>query len=162
MVRPLSLLAVCVLVVAAGCLGGLSASSGTATRTAGPTPSATTPPTADAPTSTAATLSTTAAGERAVAAEQARVEREAAAYPNLVGLAFGILDPAEYEVVRRNASGVVVRVDVGYSVSLDCDGDGEPDSAIDGANTIATYLVTDERARLLEIFQGFFDPERYC
>ncbi len=162
MVRPLALLAICGLVVAAGCLGGFAGSSGTASPPVTPSSSATsTPATATTPPPTP-TPSDRSAGEQAVAAEQARIERQAEEYASLSGLSFGILDPAEHEGVRRNASGVVVRVDVGYSVSLDCDGDGEPDSAVDGANTEATYLVTDEQVRLLEVSQGFFDPGRYC
>lgn len=146
MARPSALLAVSALVVAAGCVGGVADQS--------PTPSA-------SPSATE-TIADEDAGQRAITAEQARVERVAADVENLTGLVFGTLDPAEYEVRRRNASGVVVRVDVGYSVSVDCDGDGEFDYSLDGANTVATYVVTDERTRLLSVSQGFADPTGHC
>lgn len=142
MTRALHLLAVCLLVVAGGCLGGPLGPS--------TTPSAT------------PTISAQAAGELAIDAEKERIERRAARYETLVGLGFGILEPAEFEVVTRDGTGVHVRVNVGYSVSLDCDVDGEPESSLDGANVEATYLVTGERVRLQEVSRDFFDPGRYC
>ncbi len=65
-------------------------------------------------------------------------------------------------LVWHNSTGVVVGVTIGYSVSVDCDGDGEPDSAIDGANTVTTYVVTEDARRLVDISRGLLDPAAYC
>jgi hypothetical protein len=65
-------------------------------------------------------------------------------------------------LVRRNSTGVAVGVTVGYSVSVDCDGDGEPDSAIDGANTITTDFVTEDGQRLIDTSRDFLEPAAHC
>ena len=65
-------------------------------------------------------------------------------------------------LVWHNSTGVVVGVTIGYSVSVDCDGDGEPDSAIDGANTVTTSVVTEDAKRPIDISRGFLDPAAYC
>lgn len=142
MERTLSLLALCGLVLAAGCLGG------------GTNPSDTPSPTS--------TQTNQSLGERAISAEQTRIEGKATEYDNLSGLGFGILVPAESEVVQRNGTGAVVRVTVGYSYEVDCDGDGDPDSASDGATTETTYFVDETDERLLTVAQDFYPPDGHC
>jgi hypothetical protein len=81
------------------------------------------------------------------------------------GFGFGILRPAESEVVRRNETGAFVHVSVGYSFELDCDGDGEPEESIDGASTETTYFVSDadgERVHLTNVSRDVVSPEQYC
>lgn len=166
MVRTHALLAVCALVVVAGCLGGGAGT--TATRTTTPTPADTTATRTTADTTTVRTTAGTrtasdeAVGERAIAAEKRRVERTMATYETVTDLSFGILRLPDYEVVRRNESGAVVRASVGYSVEVDCDGDGEPDSSADGAKTVATYLVAGDDVRLLGVSQDVPREEVYC
>ncbi|SHH53073.1 hypothetical protein [Halobaculum gomorrense] len=158
--RPVVL---CVLVVAAGCLGPAGVAT-PATDTPTEPPSATSTP-GQTPTQTAPVtppVSDEVAGERAVAAEQARIERIAAGNDTLTGLSFGILRPDEFEVVDRNRTAVIVRVTVGYSVSFDCDGDGEPESSADGAYTEATYLVTETETELRAVSQGFLPSGGHC
>lgn len=115
------------------------------------------------PSSTASpTLSDADAGERAVAAEEDRLRRLDGEDDRIVGLTFEMLDRAEYEVRGRNASGVVVRVTSAYSASIDCDRDGDPELASDGASTVATYQVAGPETRLLGVSQAFLAPERHC
>jgi hypothetical protein len=158
LIDEMSLLRYCILicgfVLIAGCIGGSPANtstpSATPTQSATPTPSVTPP------------QSGTAVGERAIAAEQARIEQQANTYKNLTGLRFGTIEPADSEVVSRNSTGVIAEVSVGYSASIDCDGDGEPDSAVDGANTVTTYFITENNSRLTEVSQDFLNPVDYC
>lgn len=140
--RTLSILALCGLVLAAGCLGGST------------NPSAT-------PSSTS-TQTNQSVGERAISAEQTRIEQKAGNYDFLMGLGFGILVPAESEVVQRNGTGAVVRVTVGYSYEVDCDGDGDPELASDGATTETTYFVTETDERLLTVAQDLIPPDGHC
>lgn len=128
----------------------LAGCAGTPGAPASPTPSAT------------ETRSAAALGDLSIEAEQTRIERSAAEYDNITGLSFGALEPAETEVQQRNRTGATVRVNVGYSVEFDCDGDDEPDSSVDGANTITTYHVTENRSQLVTVSQDFLDPDRYC
>jgi hypothetical protein len=145
-----------VLFALAGCLGGVGQSPSS------PAPSATPSPTTTATLTPTATLSTDDAGERAIAAEQSRIERRLGEYEAVGGLGFGILRPAESEVVARNGSGVVVRVTAGYSLELDCDGDGTPEESLDGAGTETTYAVSEAGARLAGVSRGVLDPSGYC
>lgn len=123
-------------------------SAGCAAIQSGPTPSP--------------TLSNGTAGDRAVAAEEHRLRRIDEGHDRIIGLGFEIMGQSESQVRRRNASGVVVRVSVSYSASIDCDTDGSPELASDGANTVATYLVTAEATRLQSVSQAFLDPARPC
>lgn len=157
MSRIHAVLVLALLAVASGCSGG-PGTAATPTRGASTTAATTTA----TPTST---LAAHDAGERAVAAEQERIEAVAAEFGNLTGLTFGAVNPPEFEVIDRNASGVVVRVTVGYSVSVDCDGDGDPESAVDGASTVARYRVTDDAVALLAVTRAFLgggSPDAYC
>lgn len=157
MVPTRYLLALCALVVLAGCAGGPGGGSTT------PTPTATDSPTPTA-TSTApatSTLSLPAVGERVVHAEQTRVRERAEEYESLADLSFGILEPAEYEIDRRNGTGVFVAVTVGYSTTLDCEGeDGGP--SVDGATTEATYFATEDDLHLVNVSQDVVDLGSYC
>lgn len=180
--RTLPVAVVCLLAVTAGCLGGVAD---------GPTPEATqtttrqtdaatatttqtdTEPQRDTPTQTATPSSTTTpsptptqsaerAGERAIAAEEARIRARVDEYDRVGGLGLGILVPPEYEIIERTADGVRVRVEVGYSVEFDCDTDGEPEEALDGASTLTTYLVTDETTTRRTVSRDVLSPDRYC
>lgn len=101
-------------------------------------------------------VSNETAGERAIAAEKARIRNATASWSNLTDLSFGILRPAESEVRTRNASGVVVRVTVGYSTSYDCG------LSADGAATETRYVVTPERTRLVAVEEDVPDSPGYC
>lgn len=101
-------------------------------------------------------VSNETAGERAIAAEKARIRNATASWSNLTDLSFGILRPAESEVRTRNASGVVVRVTVGYSTSYDCG------LSADGAATETRYVVTPERTRLVTVEEDVPDSPGYC
>ncbi|SFR57735.1 hypothetical protein SAMN04487947_2478 [Halogeometricum rufum] len=160
MTRTRPLLLVCVLLVLAGCLGGVGESPSSPTSSATP-PATPTPTPTPTPTSTA-TISADDAGERAIEAEQSRIERRLSEYEAVGGLGFGILRPAESEVVERNESGVVVRVSVGYSLELDCDGDGTPDESLDGTSTETTYVVSESGVRLTGVSRDVLDPSGYC
>jgi hypothetical protein len=110
-------------------------STGTTTATPDPTTAAT------------PSISNETAGERAIAAEKARIRNATAEWTGLTDLSFGILRPAEYEIRGRNASGVLVDVTVGYSVSFACG------LSADGAATRARYLVTADDIRLVAVEQ---------
>lgn len=158
MVPTRYLLALCALVVLAGCGGGPGAPSATpsASATQSPTPTASETPAAPA----TSTLSGEAVGQRVIHAEQTRVRERAEEYDQLAEISFGILKPAEYEVDRRNSTGVFVEVTVGYSSTLDCD-DGR-DPAVDGATTEATYFATEDELHLLNVSQDVVDLGSYC
>lgn len=101
-------------------------------------------------------MSDETAGERAIRAEKARIGNATAAWSNRTDLSFGILRPTEYEVQRRNASGVVVHVTVGYSTSFDCG------LSADGAATETRYLVRPERTRLVAVEQDVPGSPGHC
>ncbi|WP_277553352.1 hypothetical protein [Halobaculum limi] len=159
MISALRLLVVCCLVASAGCLGPSGAAPST---TDAPTDSPAATPTVTPTATPTPPVSAEAAGERAIAAEKDRIERVAADDDTLTGLAFGILRPAEFEVVEWNRTSITVRVRVGYSVSFDCDGDGDPESSADGAYTEATYLVTETETELRTISQEFLPSGGHC
>jgi len=122
----------------AGCVG---APAGDAPGTSG------TPATAASPSaSPTPTVSAVTARERAIDAEKARI-RGALDHENVTDLSFGVLRPAEAEVVERNATGAVVAVTVGYSVEINgaC--------SLDGAATKTRYAVSKEETRLLAVGQ---------
>jgi hypothetical protein len=134
------------LLALAGCTGSVvdrsPASPGATTDSTGTT---TTPP--DPTTAATPSISNESAGERAIAAEKARIRNATADWTGLTDLSFGILRPAEYEIRERNASGVIVDVTVGYSMSFDCG------LSADGAGTRAQYLVTADDVRLVAVEQ---------
>jgi hypothetical protein len=149
--RPLLGLVLVVCVVCAGCTGFPAAPS---TTPDSPPTTASSP----SPTSTPTPVSIPAetAGERAIAAEKARIRNVTSAWSNLTDLSFGILRPADYELRRRNASGVVVDVTVGYSTSFTCG------PSVDGAATETQYVVTAETVRLVRVEQDVGDPPDEC
>jgi hypothetical protein len=165
----LALLAVGLVVVLAGCLGGPGGGP-TTTTTASTTdvPDTTVPPTTDStPETTDATtpdesLGYDEAGERAIDAEKARIDRLLGSSPNVTDVSFGILGTPEYEVTDENETGLFLRVSVSYSVEFDCDGDGDPESSADGANTITRYFVSTNAARLLSVEQDVMAGDAHC
>lgn len=160
MVPTRFLLALCVLVVLAGCGGGPGGPGSPPTTsepatTESPTPAETT----TAPATSA--LSPRSVGERAINAEQTRVRERAQEHEQLADLGFGILQPAEYTVDRRNATGLFVNVTVGYSATLECDTEDRQPS-VDGATTETTYFATEDELHLVNVSQDVVDLGGYC
>jgi hypothetical protein len=152
-VRFWSLLLV-TLVLLAGCLG--TPTTGTDATSANPTATATERDSTFFPTPTASPTLTPfpdipdgGAGRRAIAAEKARIENATADWGNLTDLSFGILRPASYEIVERNETGIVVDVEVGYSMEFACGNATESTHSVDGAGSEARYLVTEDPVELL-------------
>lgn len=136
------------LVALAGCTGSVTDPPPASPDATAATSTSTATGTLDPSTPAAPSLSNGEAGERAIAAEKARIRNATADWAGRTDLSFGILRPAEYEVRGRNASGVLVDVTVGYSVSFACG------LSADGAATRAQYLVTAECVRLVAVRQG--------
>lgn len=141
-------------VLVSGCVG--TPASGTDAESTESAATPTDPDSTVSPTPTASPTLTTVpdipddeAGRRAIAAEQARVENATDDWGNLTNLSFGVLRPAEYELVARNESGVVVDVEVGYSMEFACGNATEATQSVDGAGTEARYLVTEGSVELL-------------
>lgn len=76
-------------------------------------------------------------------------------------LDFGILQPAEYEVERRNSTGVFAGISVGYSATLDCE-DEDRQPSVDGATTRTTYFATEDERHLVHVSQDVVDIGSYC
>ncbi|MFC5367811.1 hypothetical protein [Salinirubrum litoreum] len=157
----LSLL-LCLLVLIAGCAGGPPATPTQSETTPTPTQSQTTAPPTSSPTPTVQ-LSNATAGERAIAAEKQRISAETSDWEDLTDLSFGILRPATYSVVNRTESGVLVSVQVGYSMEFACGPSDDPTDAVDGAATETRYLVSPEETRLVSVQQELYPGgERFC
>jgi hypothetical protein len=147
-------LLVCLLVLVAGCAGGPPA-----TPTQPETTPAATPTSSPTPTEQ---VSDAAAGERAIAAEKQRITAETRDWEHLTDLSFGILRPASYSVVNRTESGVLVTVQVGYSMEFACGASDDPTDAVDGAATETEYRVTTAETRLVSVEQDLYDGEDAC
>jgi hypothetical protein len=140
----------------------------------GETATATDPATATTSSTRTATVTDTAvqttslvhpsfAAERALTAEKDRIRQLNTSLPRVRGLRSGILRGTEWKLLDRNTTGVILRIEIGYSVGLNCTlSTAGPEQAVDGTVTVTRYFVTDSEVSLLSVETAFVDPADYC
>lgn len=147
-----------------GCLarpGGVGDTATTATETA--------------PETTTSPVHPPFGAERAITAERERIEELNASQSQIEILTVDTTSDAEWELLERRVSGILLRVELSYRVELDCvnsttdstetateAGTGTETKRVTEAKTITRYFVTDDEVTLESVEKELLDPTAYC